>query len=216
MGPGPSLASPTPIELLVRDSGPKQNKNSRPINMSFTSVKFPSFPSHPVFLAYYDNVTASTLATVKKELIARNDTYNYCFLSTTHIVSLEQLRCALHKAVQNLVQNTMKANSVNTEIIFSLSPVNNINDALKRFGVDESRSDTIVIKVCDADTDVAALEKTVSELLEAQPVALTDEKLLGRYDAKKFRKLFKLSDAVDTSPQALTNGAVAASLLRGL
>ncbi|KAM9922760.1 hypothetical protein OXX80_011767 [Metschnikowia pulcherrima] len=184
--------------------------------MTGSPIIFPSYPESPVFLAYYDDVAAETLTTVKKELMARNELYDYCFLSTTHIVSVEQLRCALHKAVQNFVQGTMKANSVNTEIIFSLSPVNNMSDALKRFGVDESRPDVIVIKVCSPGTDFKNLESSVSGLLGAKPSALTDDKLLERFDEKKFKKLFKFSGATDTSQQAYTRGAVAGSLLRGL
>ncbi|OBA18042.1 CGI-121-domain-containing protein [Metschnikowia bicuspidata var. bicuspidata NRRL YB-4993] len=184
--------------------------------MAFSAVSFPLFPSHPVFVAYYDNVPGETLATVKKELMARNPAFDYCFLSTTHLISVEQLRCALHRAVQNLVQDTMKANTVNTEIIFSLSPVNNINDALKRFGVDETRADVIVVKVCRSDSSMAEVEKAISALLGSTAVALSDEALLCRHDAKKFRKLFKLLDATDASQQGQTRGAVAASLLRGL
>lgn len=184
--------------------------------MTYTTINFPLFPENPVFLAYYDNVPSAILATVKQELVARNPEYDYGFLSTTHLVSLEQLRASLHKAVQNMVQNTMKANSINTEIIFSLSPVNNINDALKRFGVDETRTDVLIVKVCDAETDLETLEKSVSALLGIQPTELTDEHLFTKYDEKKFRKLFKLLDAKDTSQQAYTRGAVAASLLRGL
>lgn len=178
-------------------------------------VQFPSYPSHKTFIAYYPEVSPQTLHTVKSQLIQRNSEYDYCFLSTTHVVSLEQLYCAIHKAIQNLVNGEMKANSLNAEIILSLSPVNNINDSLKRFGIDESRDDLVVVCVADQQTDFAALESVLSRLLGSASSELCDSILFSRFDEKKFKKLFKLQDV--PSDQALyTKGAIAASLLRGL
>lgn len=179
--------------------------------MTFQTITLPLYPQHPFFLAYYDNVAPEVLATVKSELISRNPEYDFCFLSTTYLVSLEQLHCALHKAVQNLVQGTMKAKSVNTEIIFDLSPVNNINDALKRFGIDETRTDLIVVKLSSDTGSFEQLDNELAGLLNAKSTELTDDILMQRADLKKFKKLFKLLDASD-----YTQGAISATLLRGL
>lgn len=175
-------------------------------------ITFPQYPSHTLDVLYFPKVSSEKLAECKSELIARNKEYDYCFLSTTHLVSTAQLRSALYKTVQNLINGSMKANTINTEILLSLSPVNNINDAIKRFGIDESRDDVIVIKAWHDDSTVDTLRK----LLSAEPAPLTDETLFARFDEKKFRKLFKLPDVKDSSQEVYSNCAVAASLLRGL
>ena len=177
-------------------------------------IEFPQFPEKPIFLAYFDGLDSTVLATVKAQLLRRNDDYDYCFLSTTHLVSFQQLRSCLYTAVRNLKQDTMNRSSVNTEIIFSLSPVNNINDSLKRFGIDETRSDIVVVKVCSSEEDMDEIEKRVGNLLGTSLSVLTDEVLFSRFDASKFKKLFKLQ-GVETQAD-LTQGATESSLLRGL
>lgn len=108
----------------------------------------------------------------------------------------------------------MKASSVNTEIIFSLSPVNNINDALRRFGVDETRSDVVTIKVCEKGTDLEQLQNKLEELIGSKSIELSDERLFSKFDAAKFKKLFKLQAA--ETQEDLTQGAIESSLIRGL
>lgn len=179
--------------------------------MPFQNIQFPEYPEQNVFLAYYTGIDTSTLTTVKSELVARNPLYDYCFLSTTHLVSMEQLRCAVYKSVENSVHGTMRAKTLNTEIIFNLSPINNINDALKRFGVDDLRSDVIVITV--ATDAFEEIDGKVSELLGVESLELNDQVLQSTLDVKKFKKLFKLADV---DPKDYSQSAIAASLLRGL
>lgn len=180
----------------------------------FQTIAFPQYPEHSVYVAYFDSLAPETLATVKAELINRNPQYDYCFLNTSCIASVDQLRCSLHKAVQNLVNDTMKARTVNTEIIFNLSPVNNINDALKRFGIDESRPQVIVVKVSNDPASFEQVHRDVAALLDAQAAQLSDSELLRTLDEKKFKKLYKLQNA--SGQDEYTQGAVAAMLLRGL
>lgn len=108
----------------------------------------------------------------------------------------------------------MKASSVNTEIILNLSPVNNINDSLRRFGIDEGRSDILVLKVCQDDEQFSALAKKLEEMLESTSVKLTEEILFTKFDAARFKKLFKLQGI--ESQEALAQGAIESSLVRGL
>lgn len=186
--------------------------------MPFQSIQYPQYPGITLFLAYFNNVDPVTLSTVKSELVKRNAEYDYCFLSTSHIISMEQLHSSLHKSIQNHVNDCMKANTLNTEIILNLSPVNNINDALKRFGVDESRTDVIVIKAFETtqNTDFHALDAKLSSLLGAPSVELNDKVLGEVVDLKKFRKVFKLTEESLLAHESYTKGAIAASLLRGL
>lgn len=187
--------------------------------MSYHTIKFPQFPEYVVFLAYYTGATTESLTTVKSELINRNPDYDYCFLSTGLIISLEQLRSSIYKSVLNFEHENMKAKSLNTEILFNLSPVNNINYALKRFGINENRSDVLVIKVYKKEdaADFEEVNRKISVLLGANAVELSDKVLEDQLDLNDFKKLYKLSEKGTSIPQeSYTSVAVASNLLRGL
>lgn len=186
--------------------------------MPFRSISFPQYPEFTTFIAYYKGIKAESLTTVKSELIQRNSDYDYCFLSTTHIISMEQLQSSIHKSIQNFLHGNMKAKSLNTEILFNLSPVNNINDALKRFGIDEKRSDVIVVKVCLTE-EIEGLEDIhakISGLLDTESLELNDQVLESAVVLEKFKKLYKLSEKSSVAQQSYAKVAVATSLLRGL
>lgn len=186
--------------------------------MPFQTIKFPEYPELATFIAYYQDIDKDNLLNVKAELINRNDQYDYCFLSTTHLISLEQLYSSVHMAIQNYERGTMKARTLNTEIIFNLSPINKINDALKIFGVDDKRTDVIVVKVFKVEelNQFQTIEKAVSMLTGVESADLNDDVLEKSVDLKKFRKVFKLSPESLSGPDSYTKGAIAASLLRGL
>lgn len=190
----------------------------------YDTIKLPQFTGYTVFVSYFQGVAPDVLSTVKKELVAGNKVYDFCFLNTNHIISLEQLYSSIYRSISNLENESMRAKTVNTEIIFNLSPVNNIMEALKRFGVDDTLDKTIVIKIFkDATED--ELESTNRHLLNllqvdtSQNPRLTDELLLDGVNISKFKKIYKLNDAKlgeDNLQGQLTRLAIAASLLRGL
>lgn len=188
--------------------------------MTYKTFSFPQFPDYTVYVGYYTDITSNTLKVVKNELVSGNQRYNYCFVNTAHLISVDQLYCSLHRSIQNHVFGRMKAKTLNTEILYNLSPTNNINEALKRFGVDESHSDIIVIKVAqNSEEDLLSCNAGIEELLSANSTTdLEDSVLVNRVDLKKFLKLFKIQqrneDLEKAQPQ-YTSEAVAASLLRG-
>lgn len=184
--------------------------------MSYREFRFPQYPEYSVFLSYYSGLSSETLANVKSQLILRNTEFDFCFLSTTHIISLEQIYSSLFKAIQNNAQDRMKANTLNTEILFNLCPVNNINEALKRFGIDNARQDVIVVSVLKEEQGPQLDEKIASLLQTGGSIDLTDESLMKTVDLKKFKKLFKVQELKDDMQRQFTKEAIAASLLRGL
>lgn len=189
-------------------------------------VEFPQFAGHTVLVSAFTDLQPGVLSRVKNGLLLADPAYDYCFLSTTHLVSLEHLYSAIYRAILNENHNCMRARTLNTEVIFNLSPVNNIMDALKRFGVDENSSSVVVIKVFSKKPSEKTLQETngaVCALLEAQESqnpALSDELLYETFDVAKFKKVYKLNDVRlpgngSEVQAALTRLAVAACLLRG-
>jgi EKC/KEOPS complex subunit CGI121/TPRKB len=188
-------------------------------------IKFPQFGEYTVFLSYFQGIKKEVLSTVKKELVAGNKVYDFCFLNTNHIISLEHLYSSIYRSISNLENECMRAKTVNTEIIFNLSPINNIMDALKRFGVDESLDKTIVIKIFKtsevSDEILQSTNRHLLNLLQVDPsqnLKLDDSLLFELVNIDKFKKIYKLNDAKlgSTDIQAqLTRLAVGACVLRG-
>lgn len=177
------------------------------------TIRFPQFPDWYISIAYFDSVPRVTLSKVKEELIKHNEDYDYCFLSTTHLVSLQQLYSGLYRAVLNEALDQMKASTLSTEIVLNLSPSNNINESLKKFGIDETRSDIIAVKASLNNQGSRHLQ-SLEKLLGNESTDLTDELLFSRYDEAKFKKLFKLHGIESQSD--LTQGAIEGSLICGL
>ncbi|CAH2354126.1 EKC/KEOPS complex subunit Cgi121p [[Candida] railenensis] len=182
---------------------------------------FPQFPEERIFLSYFTNVASDNLEHIKSQLISANKEYDYCFLNTNHLVSLEHLRSGIYRAISNYSNSSMKAKTLNTEIIFNLSPVNNIMDSIKRFGVDSNCSNVIVIKVLKAGEPEDESFKNISELFtgEVESKELTDNVLFSLVDMPRFKKVYKLNDAAiqgDGTQGVWTRLAVSACQLRGL
>lgn len=177
-------------------------------------ITFPQFPQYHVYITYFASVSHEVLSAVKQELKNGNSVYDYCFISTAHVISLDQLHCSLHRSVQNHALERMRANTINTEILYNLSPTNNINEAIKRFGVDESRSDVIVVKVAkDAELDEKDLQEKLQLLLNAESCEISDQTLHERVDTPKFKKLFKITG--EKTVGQMSQEAIAGGLLRG-
>lgn len=166
---------------------------------------YPLFPEAHVNVTYYPQVAEEVRHTVKQQLVACDPQYDYAFLSTTHLVSTEQLHCAIFRALQSQRDGTMKAKALNTEIVVSLSPTSSIRDALTKFGLDPKREDLIVVWVGE--------DKDLDGLLEAKKADLTDEVLQSRVDKPSFEKVYKTK--IESWDQA-TQAAVAAIMLRGV
>ncbi|EGV63222.1 hypothetical protein PSN45_004505 [Yamadazyma tenuis] len=195
--------------------------------MVFEKVVFPSYPHKTVFISVFANVPKNVLSVVKTKLIEGDPNYELCFLNTNYIISTEYLYSAIYKAILNFETGQSKAKTLNTEIIFNLSPVNNIMDAFKRFGVDDSQdqSNVICIKVIDYVSDGNCLEDLnthISKLLHtdaSQNIPLQDAYLFKTVDISKFKKIFKLNDAKLSESEnlqiQLTRLAIGACLIRG-
>ena len=195
--------------------------------MSYKLILFPQFPETVVFLSLFRNVNENIISKIKENIMSWNEDYDFCFLNTDHIVSLEQLYCSIHKAMLNHRYGCMKARTLNAEIILNLCPTNNIMEAFKKFGINESCSNAIIIKVLPksaSDSDnLQELNKHVTKLVgsdSSKNRELTDDTLFKIFDERKFKKIYKLNDANSTIDagdiqQELTRLSIFSCQLRG-
>lgn len=192
--------------------------------MHYTTVSFPEFPDVHVLVALWTGLSSEFLGGLLTDMKSPHTDWNVCLLNTNHLVSREQINSSIFRSVRNYKNDTMKAKSLDAEIIFNLSPVNNIMDAFKRFGVDPKCPNLVSIRVLlsknsspeDAFKDIEAK----LNLLQSSSTPLDDAALFQYMDMKRITKIFKLNDAIldDKSPEFqadLTRLVINAALLRG-
>lgn len=195
--------------------------------MAYEKLKLAQFPNYTVLIFLFTDVGSPILKQVKEQLISSNKDYDFCFLNTQHIISLEHLYNSIHKAILNYEFGNMRAKTLNTEIIFNLSPINNIMDALKRFGVDETCPNLITIKVLPTlECNEIACNELNTHLLKILSIddshnpTLNDELIFNSLvDLKKLKKVYKLNDAKFSDESnlqgELTRLTIGACQLRG-
>lgn len=202
--------------------------------MTSEVIKFPQFPEFTIHISLFINVSSENITTIKSNLISATDNdhnkYDYCFLNTKYIISKEHLFQSIYKSLLNYTSKSgLSTRNLNSEIIYNLSPINNVGDALKRFGISEDCPNCIVIKIINNNDkenseETKTLEKVTTdlkEIIDGELIELNDQYIFENFiDLAKFRKLYKLNDVVDLNKEdnlqgRLTRLAIGACILRG-
>lgn len=189
------------------------------LTSTMSLITFPQFPEYKVYITLYTNIEPENISTIKSNLINANSKYDYCFLNTKYIISQEHLLQSIYKSLLNHKNNCMTSKNLNSEIILNLSPLNNIGDALKKFGISEDCSNSIIVKIIQGDDK--PYDSNLKEIVHGNIIDLTDDYIFHQLvDLPKFKKLYKLNDAKldkDGNLQTqLTRLAIGACVLRGL
>lgn len=195
--------------------------------MHYTTISFQEIPNTHVLIALWAGLSSDSLESLLAEMKSPNTDWDVCLLNTTHLVSREQINASVFRSIRNFKNGSMKAKSLDAEIIFNLSPLNNIMEAFKRFGVDPNCPQLISIRLLLASDPKQEIFQNAFEDIAAklslsadQSIPLDDAALIENMDLKKITKIFKLNDAIldESSPnfQAdLTRLVINAALLRG-
>lgn len=115
--------------------------------------------------------------------------FNGALINPTMLVSPFQVLVAANKAVHLQNISKMKTRSLYSEIIFNLSPTNNISEAFKRFGISDGDSSVLVVLVHHQD-DPLLLSDIVSRV-DGQQAPVDDVSSLS--DTAKIKKFFKIA-----------------------
>ncbi|XP_031721666.1 EKC/KEOPS complex subunit TPRKB [Anarrhichthys ocellatus] len=110
-------------------------------------------------------------------------------INPTMLVNPFQVLVAANKAVNLQKIGKMKTRSLYSEIIFNLSPTNNISEAFKRFG--SSDGDDSVLVVLVHDKDKPQLLSDITARVSGRQVPAEDVSSLT--DHAKIKKLYKIT-----------------------
>ncbi|XP_068163138.1 EKC/KEOPS complex subunit TPRKB [Antennarius striatus] len=114
-------------------------------------------------------------------------------INPTMVVNPFQVLVAANKAFNLQNSGKMKTRSLYSEIIFNLSPTNNISEAFKKFGISDGDDSVLVVLVHSEDE--SKLLSDIIALVNGQQVPVEDVSSLS--DQAKIKKLYKVTSQED-------------------
>ncbi|XP_074482176.1 EKC/KEOPS complex subunit TPRKB [Sebastes fasciatus] len=143
------------------------------------------FPDHKVTQMLFKEVkNASELRQCAVE-----GKINGALINPTMLVSPFHVLVAANKAVSLQKSGKMKTRSLYSEIIFNLSPTNNISEAFKRFGSSDGDESVLVVLVHNKDESQVLSDITARVSGRQVPA----EDISSLTDHAKIKKLYKIT-----------------------
>ncbi|KAG7497458.1 hypothetical protein JOB18_037939 [Solea senegalensis] len=116
-------------------------------------------------------------------------TISGALINPTMLVDPFQVMVAANKAVHFQKTGKMKTRSLYSEIIFNLSPTNNISEAFKRFGISDADDSVMIVVVHDKNE--TQLPQDIAAKVDGRQVPVEDVSSLS--DPAKIKKLYKIT-----------------------
>ncbi|XP_031560569.1 EKC/KEOPS complex subunit TPRKB-like isoform X1 [Actinia tenebrosa] len=112
------------------------------------------------------------------------------FLKPSMIADPFQVVLAAHKALHLSKLQKTKTKTLHSEIIFNLSPTNNITDSFKKFGLSEN--DTTLLLAVITTGDGVEKMRAISQHVKGRQVPISNLKTLA--DQQAIKKVYKIQD----------------------
>ena len=166
-------------------------------------------PELAVHVAIYKNVENAPF--LKEQLLAGNTDFEYAFIDASMILSTTHVLAATFRALNDYLCERLKSRNIHSEIVFCLSPNNNIGEAFRRYGVSDTSKSLVVIKVStDPSVTHDSVEAHLKEVVKGSPLPFEDSSFEDISDLPKIVKAYKLSQTQHTkgksTPNAVANG----------
>jgi len=151
--------------------------------------------SLPIHIALFRDLRNA--AFLREQLLSGNSAFEYAFVDASMIFSRTHILAAIFRAVNGHISSRLKSRNVHSEIVFCLSPNNNIAESFRKFGITDSTKDLLVVKVSvTPDITHDSVVEHLGKFIEATPLPFDDETLATLSNISKIRKVYKLSPAL--------------------
>ncbi|SCV05634.1 LANO_0H11804g1_1 [Lachancea nothofagi CBS 11611] len=140
----------------------------------------PQFDSYQICASLFTDVENT------RELRTEVASMPFAMIDASCIGSLEQLFCAVYKAILESTYNRLRTKNLNSECILSLSPTSNIGEAFKRFGIKEDSKDILCLTVVN---NTESIPDTLFDDVKGQQIELSDENLESRINLDLIKKV---------------------------
>ncbi|KAH6639175.1 kinase binding protein CGI-121-domain-containing protein [Boeremia exigua] len=167
----------------------------------------PHYEAYPVHIALFEDV--SNAAYLRSQLLAANPEFDYAFIDAAMILTPTHLLSATALSLHAFLHSSPKTHTPHSELLFRLSPTNNIGEAYRLFGIADSTTAVIAVKLAlgkDGRVDPGVSAEGVGEFLgrvvEGRSVEIEvggegegEEGLGARADVHRIKKVYKISCA---------------------
>lgn len=90
------------------------------------SIRIPHLPEHPLQVGLFKDLKNASF--LRQQLLEGNAEFEYAFLDASTLISRNHVLAACFRAINDQLNGRMKSRNVHSEIVFSLSPNNNVSD----------------------------------------------------------------------------------------
>ena len=91
------------------------------------TITLPHLPNSPIQACLFKNV--QNAAFLRQQLLEGNTDFEYAFLDASVLVSRSHVLAACFRAISDSQNGRLKSRNVHSEIVFSLSPNNNVSQS---------------------------------------------------------------------------------------
>ncbi|KAL1962057.1 hypothetical protein VTN77DRAFT_643 [Rasamsonia byssochlamydoides] len=163
--------------------------------------------SMPIHVALYRDLQNARF--LREQLLAGNSEFEYAFIDASMVLSRTHILAAVFRAVNDYLNGRLKSRNVHSEIVFSLSPNNNIGESFRKFGLTDSTRNLLVVKVSvNPEITHDSVADHLGKVIEGTPVPFNDETLCTISDVGKIRKAYKISPLVTKPAATHVNGSL--------
>ncbi|KAL4921071.1 kinase binding protein CGI-121-domain-containing protein [Aspergillus aurantiobrunneus] len=176
------------------------------MSSSLETIHLPHLPSSlSVHAALYKDV--QNASHLRQQLLSANADFEYAFIDASMILSRAHALSAVFRAVNDYLNERLKSRNIHSEIVFSLSPTNNIADSFRKFGIADTTSSLLVVKVSvNPDITHESVAAHLAQNVQGTPLPFDDAVVAGISDIAKIKKAYKLGSLPPASSNQV-NGA---------
>ncbi|KAL1747756.1 kinase binding protein CGI-121-domain-containing protein [Schizophyllum fasciatum] len=130
---------------------------------------------------------------------------DFAFVDARLVTSGLHLRTAVHQAVLAAARGALRTKTVHSEILFMLNPTNNISEAIRRYGVSDTCTALLVVRVHGSEVGEEEVRAAADTVVDGERRSV--DELVGVVDWAAVKKYHKLNG--EAAVQKLKGDAVA-------